>query len=173
METNKISGGVIYINPKFRQAHINPNFLAKNSTAEKLKSKPMSSKILINPKFLDKSSSDGTTTSTINFRITEARSCKEPIKQSQGALITKNKRQIIRKSVIPSTGRPIESPKIKPKTSGLIKIGSRRLISVALMKKSYEPESPKTTVVKGNIFKLDRRPKPLARSVIKYYQNFP
>lgn len=150
----------IHFNPKFKNAHINPNFIQQPS------------KILINPRFLLQQNDYQSSTHEIFSRPTEIL----PTLQST-AIIRNTRRTLIRapavsKPPIPSTSKlpPVEHPS---NCKNLIKIGKNKLVTAAHLVRVQQKENEiiksksesfiKTKKLKRmetepkSIYKIDRR----------------
>lgn len=150
----------IFINPKFKNAHFNPNFVPNN-------------KIHVNPKFLQKRMTSVDTGAPLQ-------SMPIPLPQSihqTNAIIRNTRRTLIRAPEAPRSNDFIDKIEVKKFTSQpqqqLIKISKNKLVTAAHLMKCQQKENEiikKTTEsiiksknlqrknnTKDSIYKLDRR----------------
>lgn len=143
-----MQSNTIHVNPKFKSAHINPNFLQKQ---------PIST-IYVNPKFLKELKFENI---KINQQVT-------PVKAE---IITKTRRKIVRNS----TPAVTKSVLVKNETTPMLKIGSKKLIRASYFNqiKAKRLVPPEPQLIK-NRYKLVRTNKensvvrPMKRFVGKY-----
>lgn len=171
----------IYINPKFRNVHINPNFLTKSNSITGIPTEPMTinapTQIYINPRFLGNPSIHGiamiqaTQSTSIVMHPMETKLTAQTFHETNSLVAepladTKihTRTKIINPSVITKIDRiSIKSENVK----SLIKIGSKKLVRIP--EKSYakptksitklrRPLQTKYKIVKEQTaFKIDRR----------------
>lgn len=160
------SSNQIYINPKFKSAHINPSFLSYLNVKNALPQYVAKPKIHINPKFLNRHQPE---TPAIQVAKVET---PQPLQ----AIFQKSKRKLIRV--------PIVDPKVKlynnqqqeiaTPSNSLIKISNNKLISASQLMANQQKENElikKTTesIINSkkdqrnreaaqSIYRLDRRP---------------
>lgn len=142
-----MQSNTIHVNPKFKSAHINPNFLQKQ---------PIST-IYINPKFLNELKFEKI---KINEQITPVRA----------EIITKTRRKIVRNSSPAVT----KSVSVKNETTPMLKIGNKKLIRASYFNQIKAKRLvPEPQLIK-NRYKLVRTNKensivrPMKRFVGKY-----
>lgn len=123
----------IYVNPKFKSAHINPNFLPKNVLQQS------NVKIHVNPNFLSQ-------------KTQISQSLPIPISINKAPIITNTRRKLVRQSNNPP---PVLSKTTFPKNS-LIKIGNTKLIRVSDIQKQNPTITSKPPVSVTNKYKIVR-----------------
>lgn len=146
-----MQANTIHVNPKFKSAHINPNFLQKQ---------PMST-IYINPKFLNE----------LKYEKGKMNQQFSPITAD---IITKTRRKIVRNSS-PAVTKTIL---VKNETTPMVKIGNKKLIRASyfnqIKAKRLLPSVPIDQKLIKNRYKLVRTNKensivqPMNRFVGKY-----
>lgn len=175
----------VYINPKFRNAHINPNFLPKKPLQSlapppnQIYINPKFKNAHINPMFLQKNPPTTTVAVTPNHNVAEKKEI-PPNFTPQTSIVTKTSRKIVRQSVVAPNIIQKSPPKLaqqKPVSVSavpLVKLGKRKLVRLTQQLKTSSisklPTKPLHTlykIVKGdmpkNLYKIDRR---LVRSSI-------
>lgn len=146
-----MQANTIHVNPKFKSAHINPNFLQKQ---------PIST-IYINPKFLNELKYE-------NIKMNQQFS------PTTADIITKTRRKIVRNSS-PAVTKTIL---VKTETTPMVKIGNKKLIRASyfnqIKEKRLAPSVPIDQKLIKNRYKLVRTNKensfvrPINKFVGKY-----
>lgn len=156
----------IFINPKFRNAHFNPNFLQGNN-------------IHINPKFLSQnvistSAAEPATVSSSQDSIKSATKNNPIIKNTRRTLIRASQPDSRTNVVSPMTSSALNVPAEKKSSPHqLIKINKNKLVTAAHLMKCQQKENEiiknatesiitskklqRKTDIKESIYKLDRR----------------
>ncbi|XP_062708054.1 zinc finger CCCH domain-containing protein 3 [Aedes albopictus] len=179
----KESGSKIYINPEFKKAHINPNFLTKNLPQAPTEPKPVAiaaPSIHFNPAFLERLSLRQQQQNEHRVPQEPASAPTAPIPQSN-PIITNTKRKLVRaSSAIPvSTTAVRTAPLVAP----LVKVSRNKLIrsvpaSVVVPHVAVNPTTKSAGVrivekrfklINGSkaLYKLDRRPAGTLRLSLK------
>lgn len=148
MEPQKSS--TIHINPKFKNAYINPNFLKNNAT-----------QIHLNPKFLQISQQS----SFIAPQQVPATQNKPTVSGNASAIIKNTKRSLIRAPVIlEKNDNQQQNALLQPmKKQNLIKISNTKLIKASQLMEVQQKENELiknvTKEMKNpeSVYKLDRR----------------
>lgn len=184
----------VYINPKFRNAHINPNFLPKKplqSLAPPPPSPSLPNQIYINPKFknahINPMFLQKNTVALTNNSVTQQEKHTPTVTplSELTSIVTKTNRKIVRQSV-PTVMQKSPSKIIQQQTIvsavpvPLIKLGKRKLVRVSQLNSTSIAKLPPLAtsvkkpihtlykIVKGdmpkNLYKIDRR---LVRSISK------
>ncbi|CAO1322120.1 unnamed protein product [Diamesa hyperborea] len=160
------SSNQIYINPKFKSAHINPSFLNYLNVQNALPHYVAKPKIHINPKFLNRQQPE---TPAIQVAVVET---PQPIQ----AIFQTSKRKLIRVPIVDPQVKLYNNQQqeiVTPSTS-LIKISNNKLISASqlmanqhkeneLIKKTTESiinskKDQRNREAAQSIYRLDRRP---------------
>lgn len=178
----KESRSKIYINPEFKKAHINPNFLTKNLPQAPTEPKPVAiaaPSIHFNPAFLERLSLRQQQQNEPRLSQESASAPTAPIPQSN-PIITNTKRKLVRaSSAIPvSTTAVRTAPLVAP----LVKVSRNKLIrsvpaSVVVPHVAVNPTTKSAGVriekrfklINGSkaLYKLDRRPAGTLRLSLK------
>lgn len=152
---------LIFINPKFKNAYINPQFLKQNPNT-----------IHINPRFLQHESSS----IPVPQQAPQSSGPPPPTPVHENAIIKNTKRSLVRIPIRPDTYKCAQGQKQVPavtKKLNLIKIGNNKLVNATQLMKAQQKENEiikKTTesLIKSkkllkkseneqSIYKLDRR----------------
>lgn len=148
------TSNTIYINPRFRNAHINPNFLPRKQVQT-----PQPFNIHINPLFLPSH------TQPITQASNQLPSQSQPkLHLPKASIISQTNRKLVRQPIhqTPAITRTAEPPQ---HTTPLVKIGKRKLVRaeqlfrVPLANSNNIPDKPKSTikVLQKTAYSIDRR----------------
>lgn len=148
----------IYINPRFRNAHINRNFLLRKHIGLDLPPVPTPSpfNIHINPAFLPAPPPLANVPQSTQLLV----------QKPKASIISQTNRKLVRQPVVQSLVRPISPAQRVSETSmaPLLKIGQRKLVRVGhssrppLGNSNYIEKALSTIkVLNPNAYKIDRR----------------
>lgn len=179
--TTASTSSTVFINPKFKNAHINPNFLAKATplqsvvTPNQIYINPKFKNAHINPMFLHKNSTIPTadpaaTSAVVNIHISDLQTLPAQLSVAPlselTSIVTKTSRKIIRQpmptnaSTLQAVNVPMNNAEFVP----LLKFGKRKLIRATHVKSD---DARKLSTLSANSKKSLKKPIHTTYKIVK------